>query len=200
MNIQNKIKNQDIRVTLLVGVYNDPNEMRDEELKKCIDKNDKLVSIDEIIPYQGRPSFNQLFKLGTSKLQSKMDITIIANSDIYFTNESIHLIKQHITPDTCFALSRWDIKNGNATLFNRADSQDVWVFQGDIPQMEGADFGLGIPGTDNAIAYILSKNGYRVLNPALTIKTYHLHESNVRNYDYTNKVPPPYKLVPLIQL
>jgi len=192
--------NQKNRVTLLVGVYQDANEARDAELKTCIDNNHSLKSIDEIIPYADRPTFNELFKLGTSKLQSEMDITIIANSDIYFTDESIQLIKRHITPDTCFALSRWDVRNGNAILFNRADSQDVWIFQGAIPQMEGADFGLGFAGTDNAIAHIISMNGYRVVNPALTIKAFHLHESNVRNYNPMNKVQPPYKLIPLIKL
>lgn len=188
------------RVNLLVGVYNDADEARDAELKTCIDNNYLVSSIDEIVPYSDRPTFNQLFYLSQTKLQSEMDITVIANSDIYFTEESIQLIKRHITPDTCFALSRWDIRNGNAILFNRADSQDVWIFQGRIPQMQGADFHLGICGADNAIAHIISENGYRVINPAKTIKAFHLHESNVRNYDINEKVPKPYKLLSITAL
>ena len=40
---------------------------------------------------------------------------------------------------------------------------------------------MGVPACDNRFAYELTKSGYNVLNPAYTIKSYHLHFSN-RNY------------------
>jgi hypothetical protein len=129
------------------------------------------------------------------------EISIIANADIYFDEESIRLIKRYIRPNVCFAISRWDVsKDGQVRLFNRHDSQDVWVFQGNVPQMEGADFTLGHWGCDNRIAHIIQANGYELINPAHTIKAYHVHHSGVRTASIETKVPPPYKLVKLIKL
>jgi hypothetical protein len=188
------------RVVLLVGVYQSGNEQRDEELSFCMDKNAENKLIDEIIPYADRPTFNEIFDMANSNLKSHNDIFIIANSDIFFDEESITNIKRYITKNQCFALSRWDLKENLAVLYNHPDSQDVWVFQGDIPKMDGADFFLGVPGCDNRIAQIIYQNGYNIKNPAYTIKTYHLHNSGYRTYTRAYTVPPPYKILQLIKL
>ena len=91
--------------------------------------------------------------------------------------------------------------NGFAIFMNRADSQDVWAFYGAVPKIEGADFFVGgVAGCDNRIAKLLEDSGYNVVNPSIDIKTYHLHETGVRNYIENGKIketiPPPYKLVP----
>jgi len=61
-------------------------------------------------------------------------------------------------------------------------------------QIEGADFTLGIAGCDNKIAHLLNKH-YTLKNPSLSIKTYHLHNTNIRNYinfSHVERLPPPY--------
>jgi len=188
------------RVTLLVGVYQSGNEKRDNELSYCMDKNIENPLIDEIVPYADRPTFNQLFRMANEKVSKPTDITIIANSDIFFDEEAIRNIKRYIQKNTCFALSRWDVKDNFASLFNRADSQDVWAFQGEIPYIEGADFTLGIGGCDNKIAYLLNESGYRVINPAQSIRCYHVHDSNYRTYTSEDRLTPPFKLLPTIKL
>jgi hypothetical protein len=90
-------------------------------------------------------------------------------------------------------------------FWNHADSQDVWIFNGPVEKGVDANFLLGHPGCDNALAYKLEFSGYEVLNPSLTLKTYHQHLVMVRNYlnqkgeQKEKGIPPPYKiLVPTI--
>jgi len=108
------------------------------------------------------------------------------------------------------SLTRWDVKADNvfntnnhvdsSVLFDTPDSQDTWIFMGGVPQISGADFTLGKAGCDNSIAYMLEQSGYNVLNPSRTIKTYHLHLTNIRNYTDVvghaiERIQPPYKLL-----
>jgi hypothetical protein len=101
------------------------------------------------------------------------------------------------------ALSRWEIQNlekNISTHFDRDDSQDTWIFLGSVNNINLADFTLGVCGCDNKIAYLLGENGYYVINPSKTLKTYHLHLTNVRNYlnvvgEATERIPPHYKLI-----
>ena len=90
------------------------------------------------------------------------------------------------------ALLRWDVSSfgstGEPTLFGpRADSQDAWIIARDSLTFpiteEEFGFPFGKPGCDNAIALSMMRNHCAVANPAYTIRTYHLHSSNVRNYD-----------------
>jgi len=56
------------------------------------------------------------------------DVIVIANADIYF-DESSKFFEQ-IELGQFWALSRWE----NGELWNRRDSQDVWVFRGEAPK------------------------------------------------------------------
>lgn len=152
-----------------------------------------------------RPSFNDYFRI-TSIFSDENNINIISNLDIIIPAESLIAIPYYMTTEkTCLALSRWDINNGaayknNSTLFDRWDSQDTWVFKGGVPIIADADIQLGKAGCDNKIAYLLEQSGYNVINPSKTIKTYHLHLTNIRNYtdvvgQAIERIPPPYKLI-----
>lgn len=153
-----------------------------------------------------RPSYNDYFRIISKLFGDNDNINIISNLDIIIPPE-ISLYMQYYIPNkqTCLALSRWDVNNrfdykNNSTLFDRADSQDTWVFMGGVNQIAGVDYGLGVAGCDNSIAYLLEQNGYNVINPSRTIKTYHLHLTNIRNYTDTEghaifRIPPPYKLI-----
>ena len=53
---------------------------------------------------------------------------------------------------------------------------------------------------DNRLAHDIQSHGYNVINPSHTIKTYHLHNSNIRNYlndrnEPIERIPQPYLLV-----
>lgn len=120
---------------------------------------------------------------------------ILANSDIAF-DETLSILDIDLTR-TFVALSRYD----NGILYNRKDSQDVWILQGDVSKdiIDKSDFPLGVPGCDNRIAHVFQEAGYKVINPSMDVKTHHHHKSNHRTYDASggskDRIPPPYHRV-----
>lgn len=196
-------------INLFVNYYVDKNDERDKELKTCMDRNLWCESINKIfvigepwthentfnIPFSTRPTFRDFFNI-INRFTQPNDINIIANSDIYF-NE---LSEINIGHNDCYALSRWDIQpDGSAIHYNNPSSQDTWIFRGAIKMVENCSFMLGVPGCDNKIAYQLQQAGYRVTNPSLSIKTYHLHLSNVRRLEKRGgkifRLPRPYLVI-----
>jgi len=169
-------------------------------------KAEELVKI-RFVTYDKRPTFNDYFKLFQSY---SSDINIIANSDIIIPKQTITKINnKQFDKNTCLALTRYDIISGywdskdwsDATFFDRPDSQDTWIFINcdfKAAGIFGADFTLGIAGCDNRIAYLLDENKFTIYNPSLTLQTFHLHLTGVRNYiDGLNyySVAPPYKIL-----
>lgn len=179
-------------IRLIINTYKSDNQQRQAELDECLKRNMSLtfLSIHDI---QQRPTFKQLFE--ASQNFSNEDVFVIANNDIYF-DETL-LLANKIKYGEVYALTRYDIKRGVPRFFDRQDSQDVWIWRGHIKDFDGGEFYQGIAGCDNSIAYQLGQNGYKVTNPSLSIKTYHLHESGLRTFNYKTmeKVPPPYKLL-----
>jgi len=209
-------------VNLFINYYIDKNKERHLELMQCFLKNRLNPAIDKIYVFiekenylvvpertvnpkiqwvlttiiqSNRPTFTDYFELINS-VTGPDDINIVANTDIYFDEENIELIKANIQKGQCYALSRWDVSaDGTHKLFDRPDTADTWVFVGKIKDIKNCNFCLGIPGCDNSIAYKLQKE-YRVENPSKSIKSFHLHLSGVRNYLGTKeRILPPYYLM-----
>lgn len=184
-----------MKINVLANYYKDKNILRQKEIDKCFEYNLLNPSINFIIiESDNRLKFNDYFNK-INKITSNEDINIICNSDIYFDN-TIELCKQ-MQHNQSFALSRWDVQADNTVkLFDREDSQDTFIFKGPIKNIFG-DFHLGYPGCDNRLCFEIEKAGYRVSNPSHDIKTYHLHLTNIRNYDRSPQfiVPPPYKTI-----
>ena len=187
-----KIAKKPGKVALFTS-YFEPKEMeRVREIRRTMELNIQCSSIDVIynlgtpyindkvvnIPYD-RPTYKDFIN-ELNKVEA--DYYIIANSDIYFTSE-IEAIKDLQLSKRALCLSRWDVTgNGMAKLFNYEWSQDVWIFKGKPPRIDNIDFHLGLPGCDNRFAYELAMAGLEPINPAKSIKTYHLHTSNKRSY------------------
>ncbi len=198
-------------VRILINYYVDPNPDRNEELLLCLKENCNNSEVDEVccftevdppdfgsvekINFGGRPSFQDFFQ-HINRVAEFNDISIICNSDIYLTAKDISLIKHNLKPDECYVLSRYDLNHdGEAVLFDRADSQDTWVFRGKINVPKSCRYNLGKAGIDNAIAERLHSAGYEVKNPSKSIKTYHVHTTNIRRYNPTDAIEKPYLLV-----
>jgi hypothetical protein len=119
-------------------------------------------------------------------------IIALCNADIYFGESLLDLHKINMA-DKMLGLLRWDVGpdmvTSNATLFGpRADSQDTWIFLSDSIKSREWDytkfsFQLGQAGCDNAFAGQILRQKFLIANPAVTFKTYHLHNTNIRNYD-----------------
>lgn len=176
-------------INLFFNYYKDANSNRQAELDKCVSKNfdNKLINC-VMFESQNRLKYSDYFKFINS-YTSGDDVNIVSNLDIYF-DETVSLCNK-IRPTEFYIMGRWDVDRlGNARHANRPDSQDAWIFRGKI-NIE-ADFYLGLPGCDNRLAYEAKKAGYKVTNPSVSIKIYHLHISGVRNHSRKDNVPGPY--------
>jgi hypothetical protein len=204
-------------ISLFINFYNDANPLRQLEINECLSRNIMNAMIDKVyvmvdsenvhlfdldncdkietVICAGRPTYAEIFRIINANIHEN-DIAIIANTDIYFEEHDVALINYYLQPNTCYALSRWDkLPDGSLRLFNRADSQDSWIFKGHIKEIAGCDFTMGRPGCDNAICQRIEAAGYSIQNPAQDIKSIHVHLTGIRNYDASQTVALPYKLI-----
>ncbi len=191
------IPNKTIMIRLFINWYNDKDADRRRELETALRINLHLPVIDEVINLsdiktpawatgkvknmfiKGRPTFHDFFG-AVNHVAAPADISVICNLDIYHGATLAYAAK--LQANQCYALSRYNMVNAKPVFFNRADSQDTWIFRGRIKPMPQANFTLGVCACDNSLAHILTQNGYRVLNPSKTIITHHLHQSEARSY------------------
>lgn len=128
-----------------------------------------------------------------------------ANADIFLDDKSWRMLwsTDMTTKPKFLALLRWDVAGTTsadieaAKLFGpRADSQDTWVVSAKVVKSlkwdwSALNFPFGQGGCDNAITLEMFKQRFLVANPALTLRTYHYHASDVRTYDPRNIVDKP---------
>jgi len=120
--------------------------------------------------------------------QKEESVYVLCNSDIYFDDLPVLPNSNQI-----FALTRWDIqKDGSAKFLGRNDAQDAWIARGRIKIPRFVDFHMGVKGCDNRAARELATMGYEMLNPSLTVKSYHLHANPTDHNKSDKKVFPPY--------
>jgi hypothetical protein len=186
-------------IRLLYNYYEDNNPVRKKEIDFCLRQNLSNPHINVIIVESAdKPRYDDMFgKL--NRITNSDDINIICNSDIFF-DETILLAERFLRPRDVYALTRWDyINEHNVKFFDRRDSQDTWMWRGKLENVIGG-FSLGKRGCDNRIAHEFRDAGYRIMNPSRSIKTYHVHTSNVRNYTQNDVVHGPYFHVDITSL
>ena len=176
------------------------------EIKECLARNCACPDIDRIVlinekDYSSEYDSPKIHQVVTNKRLTYSDFlmyvyysvpknvyVVLCNADIYFEDLSdLHKINME---NRMFGLLRWDVDTeGNSKIFGpRADSQDSWIFLSDSIQSKKWDFAkfnfqLGQAGCDNAFAGHILRNKFVLANPAISLKSYHLHNSNIRNYD-----------------
>jgi hypothetical protein len=202
------------KIYLYTTFYNEKNINRRSELEEAIRINSNLSAISKIIVFNEgdsiahlapgkieevfidkRPIFSDFINYINANSNTD-DIHIIANTDIYF-DKNIEVLKHINLKNICLALSRWDTTDTiKPKLYNHNDSQDVWVFKGHLKPELKANFPLGVPRCDNKLLYELQKAGYSVLNPAFSIKVFHIHKGQralaYAEGDNTYNIKPPY--------
>lgn len=177
---------------------------RQEEIDFCLQKNiensliDKLiVLIDDgslspfssdkitVINLDKRPTYKKWIDL-TKELRLS-GISVLCNSDIYF-DDSIEFFDEVLDKSNKFvALSRWELIGGTTSLHpNPHWSQDVWAMNCDnylsTELLHQLDFPMGVPRCDNKIAYLFGIYGWEVFNPCNQLKSFHVHETEMRTY------------------
>lgn len=199
-------------IRLLTTTFDVSDPAREIEYRKALDCNLENPNISEVLLLKESGSFsipnheklcirtidqrpNYSHFIGwLDEIVEADDISIIANTDIYF-DETLAAVTHTLQADECYALSRYDVQpDGSSILFDRNDSQDAWIFRGPIREELLADFPLGVPRCDNRFLYELQNAGYCVKNPAFSIRAHHLHAGMRTEYGRSgeNFVDPPY--------
>jgi len=207
------------RTTLIQQYYKSSQGRRGREINACLEKNLASPYIDRVLllneeEFKDLPVHPKLTATVSGKRLTYYDaltaakehvpagdFVIISNSDIWFEASLSHLWSIPLQEQSLFlALLRWeDAASGSPHLFGpRADSQDTWIVARNaltFPlKKEELDYPFGQSGCDNAIALDMMRAKMLVVNPAYTIKTMHLHRSNVRTYDPKNILYRPHYL------
>ena len=209
-------------VWLVTQYFRHQDAERAKEIQTCLQKNVECADISRIVLLTER-DYTKDYPKTNNKIQQVIikkrltyahflqfvkdrvpanTIVILANADMYM--EDLSDLWTINLKNTMLSLLRWDVTEDGPQLFGpRADSQDTWILLSDsVKEVDWAyeklDVQLGQPGCDNVFAGQMLQNRFVLYNPALTIKTYHLHTTNVRNYTkedmirallYVNLVP-----------
>jgi hypothetical protein len=188
-----------------------PDKKRAKEIRECLVKNCACAEIDRIVLLNETDLSKEWKSIpGSEKIQQVVIgkrltyaaflnyvsnhvpanvYTILANADIYMDSSLSNLWKIEMS-NRMLCLLRWDVPSDGSepTLFGpRADSQDSWILLSDCLHGKTWDssifgFTLGQLGCDNAFAGHMLCSRFLLSNPALSIQTYHLHQSGIRNY------------------
>ena len=204
---------------LVTQHYKAQTSARRAEIDACLQANiaceivDKIILLDELPSAPSHPKIKETVvgkRLTYADVirwiyeKAPRDILVaFANADIFLDAESFRALWS-IDIETVpkfLALLRWDLNSPQDTkeakLFGpRADSQDTWIISSNAVKAvewdwSALEFPFGQGGCDNAITIEVFKRKFLVANPALTLKTYHLHSSRVRNYDPRKVVEKP---------
>jgi hypothetical protein len=181
---------------------------RAKEIAQCLEKNLANPYIDHVLLLNERDDYvlPTSEKLVTRTLGHRLtyqdvleavktevsanSFVIFANSDIWCDESLAVLWAIPMAERRLFlALLRWEDKGDEEpVLFGpRPDSQDTWILAKETVDFaiteEEFGFPFGKPGCDNAIALAMLKRRCLVVNPAYSVKTHHIHASNIRDYN-----------------
>ena len=203
-------------LVLIQQLYKSPNKARDKELQKCLRKNLENPYVDEIllftegkdlnipsdkkikqVPMKTRLSYANCID-AIQKVIGGGKLVVFANADIYLDDSWKSLWSVNMK-DVFLALLRWEegVDGKEPTLFGpRNDSQDTWVIHSDSVlskewKLDAFNIPFGKAGCDNAILVEFLRNKFKIVNPAMSLKTIHVHASEVRNYEKTDIVDRP---------
>ncbi len=190
-----------IAVNILTTYYNEKDEQRINEYKYCFEKNIQNPYIKKIyvfyenkknplenflqhekitiLPITHRPTFKDYIDYAAQYLSN--EINIICNTDIYF-DDTLTYLENYDLENKVLALTRYNIPEYHGNWERHIFSHDAWAFRTPIKHFD-ANIILGIPACDLRILYNLNKAGITIENPSLSIKIWHVHLSDKRNYD-----------------
>lgn len=170
---------------LLIQSYDVTDQARRVELEMCLKNNVEIFSqIDQLPGRKKRWSYGEIMKLCSESYYGEK--CVIANSDILFEDDSISEV---IEPESLVALTRWE-SHASPRLLGRvyddrlfSGTQDVWGFIGGMIPEIGHEILLGTVGCDQTIVGEAVRAGVRVVNPCLTVRTFHLHADTSRPHN-----------------
>jgi len=173
-------------VILLVQSYSPECKARRLEIEFCKRVNSKSDIFSHVVLVDGdarRWTIGQLFDICHAEF--KDEICVVANSDIVF-DESILAAKECLKECNLLALTRWENKMTPRMLGHYDDglffsgTQDSWIFVGgSIPAVD-IEIPMGHVACDNVLVGWAVKKGVVIADPAIDLRTYHVHAEESR--------------------
>lgn len=197
------------RLWWVTQYYHPADPRRRKEIDECLRRNSESKRIEKIVllnespmkldyPLEERVIGHRITYADVIKAAATFPPDVVvafANADICIDDKSWRSLWDVNLENKFLALLRYDVpasgKTEEAVLepVPRSDSQDTWVIRVKDILDRGAqaiaktiDIPFGEPGCDNAVALEMLKHRFTVVNPALTMKTWHFHATNIRNY------------------
>jgi hypothetical protein len=172
-------------VILVSQSYDARDDRRNRELLRARTQNENSALLDVVDYVDGRDrrwTFNDLVERCDKLYHGKK--CVVSNSDISF--ESAFGLESLITEGTLVCLTRWESTKGPRMLGHvygdslYSGSQDCWGFvAGTLPEFN-VEIPIGRVGCDQLIAGWAVSSGMRVIDPAVSIRTFHIHSSTER--------------------
>ena len=168
---------------LVCQSYSTGDDTRDAELRKCREINEGFGVFERCDYLDGgdkRLTFGDMFQHCESLYRGQW--CVFANSDIAFGSIAYALVGM-TSEGLLVALTRWEDDSSPCCLGHVANgrfysgSQDAWAFTaGGLPDITATHkIPMGLVGSDSAIAGWATTSGVVVVDPALTVKTRHIH-------------------------
>lgn len=167
---------------LIVEAYRPKDEARMAEIQSCVKANGDLGIFEDFQPMKaadGRLRYGHVFRTCAEWYPGR--VCVLANADIVF-DDSARLLPYIVRKGRLVTLTRWENDSTPRMIGQFKDerfysgSQDVWAFIGGELVGIGDRKPLGYIGSDQAIAGEAFNAGIEVVNPALSIKTKHVHK------------------------
>ena len=202
---KNRNRHREIQHTLQINVNNNL-------IDKIYMLNERIYTAEEMgIPAE---KLNKIKQINIGKRLRFSDIfdfvetekingyCIFANADIFFDTDLSKLYYTGIKDKPIiYSQLRFEYTSQNlkkCTLFGtnlkkyRSDSQDSWFIHSkqNIPKNKRKifNFNFGIRGCDNKLPYLFKILGYEIRNEPFLIKTYHIHNTQIRDYDKNSPI------------
>lgn len=203
--ISTYIKN--LNYNLYVSYYKDNDVLRCKELDFCLKMNcrnklfNKIVIINEteepidfidntdtriiIINNKKRQTYYDFFKI-SNIYSDEETINVLCNSDIIIGE---NFDKINLKKDQIFLLERYEIDNNGFHLKIDLNGSDTWIWKGLFDtKLDIGQYYMGLPYCDFKLASDFFKNNFKLKNPMIDLKTYHIHLSGIRNFTDLDKV------------
>jgi len=173
-------------VILLVEKFTPSTQQRRDEINEAMEANVALgvfSRIAPLVPPDGRLRYGNAFRVAAE--QFKGEACVLANADIIF-DHTARLIESVVSIGRMVALTRWERATSPRMIGHVRDerffsgSQDVWAWIGGDFVGIGDRIPLGYIGCDQAILGEIHDAGFEIVNPALSIKTWHNHANAAR--------------------
>ena len=220
---ENDVKNKKNKIYYITQFFIHSDKKRAGEIKFCMKKlaqveclekvillNERIytdkelgVSSDKIeqVDLGHRFTFKDIFDyIESSKIKGYI---IFGNADIFVDDTIKVLRKTNLHLEKSFVgLLRYDynVKNRRYKIFGpRFDSQDSWIVHSNFNVTEkfrkALDFQFGMPGCDNKILYLMKILGYKIYNTPSVLKIFHVHSTEIRNYQNEDLIHRPFLYV-----